>query len=359
MLCDKMLEAFELSELSLDAVRSIYRSTLKYSLNIIKSKDLKIIAKQHGVINQIICLKKNFLDSNYYMLSKFWRGVWWYSISNNAVESSDKYQVPIDDILLAKEFLTSEDFNELKKINQDSPENQFSEKDKLRLLNKIIPYINGIVRRKLGFIAKYDSALGTPDLIGELVAEAVRVIHHYDYLNEEKLLNYARRSVHNAAMNIVGARTTSSRQRIVRTDDGMGTLSHYMNTTYSLDKCYKVDEDDEYGEEMSEFIKDDKPTQLDTVEQLDMTNSIKVNLTDNEKKFINIVSGEYNEDFENWLLKNNEKITDSPFSRLVRNAYLFTDVSKIALKKKLNRSEYFKNRNGNTYGRHLRINQPA
>lgn len=360
-----MLETLDLSELSLDAVRSIYRDVIRYGANLIKARNLKITAKQYGVIDQINKLKKNFLDSNYYMLSEFWRGVWWYSISGNIEESCKKYEVSHDDILLAKEFLLQSDFDELKKINVESHENVTSEKEKLRLLNIVIPYINSIVRRKLSFISKYDSALGTPDLVGELVAEAVRVIHHYDYLNEEKLLNYARRSVHNAAMNIIGSRTTSSRQRVVKTEDANidnNGISHFRNTIYSLDKIYNVgDANDDDDIKMIDFIRDGNPSQLDIVEQKDVASDVENKLTNSEIKFISIISGEYNKEFEDWISCQNKKTTDSTFSNFVQNVYKFTHVNRMSLKRKLIKSDYFKNTNRSdiVYGRHLRINQPT
>lgn len=362
MLCARLTKTFDDLNMTDNIKKEVYSSIISYSLNCTKSSGLKKIAKHHNIVKNVMELKKSFLDTNYYMLTKFWRGVWWYTITGDMSEASTKYNVSMSDLELAEKYMSYQCLEKLINIDKSECEKTMSDKERLRLLNILMPYINNIARRKLTFISKYDSALGMQDFAADLITEAIRIINHYDYLNELMLLNYARRSVHNKVMNIIGYRNTQSRNRLIKVENENEnedndsenksksiSITMYQNTVYSMDKMLETNDTDENYSYM-DYLSDDSPSQLDEAISTDIIESISANLTPNEVTFINIVSGKYDEEFEKYVVSNNMNVNifndnkrHSKFSYLVKNAAAYTGVSKSVLKRKLCKSSYFKN----------------
>jgi succinate dehydrogenase flavin-adding protein (antitoxin of CptAB toxin-antitoxin module) len=200
------------------------------------------------------------------------------------------------------------------------------------------------VGRKLSFIIKFDSAIGTTDLVGELIAEAIRVIHKYEDLEEGQLLNYVRRSIHNAAINIIGVKTTKSRQRIIKIVDGdnVNTLTEFKSTVYSMDckKNYSGDNESSDSNDSADMhnlhnciFNNKESLPLDEIVLDDIISKNKKDLSENEIKFVNLILGEYDEDFESWV--SNQGYENSTVSKFIRNVYSYTGVNKKSMEKKL------------------------
>lgn len=193
-------------------------------------------------------------------------------------------------------------------------------------------YIKTLVYSKLVFICKYDDAILPQDLINELFSHAIRVMHIYDYITDEKeYYNYVKRAVHNETIKIITHYTTKSRRRVIRTEmSSPEKLSQFKSTTLSMDAPFYSDNDTFY---LKDKLKSNKNVvDVDGIDYDTLFNA----LSRNERRFVRIIFGYYDDKFEHWMYGEvGQESQEVTFKQLIKYSYLFTGVDKDILRRKL------------------------
>lgn len=223
----------------------LVRSVLLYSLGRRNSEQLRQLALQYHVTDELYDFKSGFLDRTYYMAALFWRGVFEYfkrvqtptadgpastelcvetlrcAIATIRTIGAKLQQQCATDVMLVQAFLPVEDHRELYRLARATTWATPSDYDLLPIVADLQRYCAGLVRRRMRFIIKHDNGLTAEDLEGALFEAGLMTLRQYDAeQNGLKLLNTAKRGAHNYYVRLVEFYTARRRSRLVRHIDG-------------------------------------------------------------------------------------------------------------------------------------------
>lgn len=220
----------------------IARALLLYGLGRRNSEELRRLALQHGITDELYQLKSEFIDRTHYMASVWWRAVFEYFRRCPARNASgpDTHYVDVrvlqeavaavrtiksdrmrrecaSDVLLIEAFLTVQDHRQLYRLARATNYATPTELDLLPTVKKLQRYCANLVRRRMRFIIKHDNGLTAQDLENALFEAGLMTLRQYDAeTNSLKLLNTAKRGAHNYFVRLVEFYTARCRSRLVR-----------------------------------------------------------------------------------------------------------------------------------------------
>ena len=223
----------------------LVRAVLLYSLGRRNSEQLRQLALQYRVTDDLYDFKSDFLDRTYYMAALFWRGVFEYfrrlraptadgpggtelcvgtlrrAIASIRTIGAKLQRQCAADVMLVQAFLPLDDHRELYRLARATTWATPSDYDLLPIVANLQRYCAGLVRRRMRFLIKHDNGLTAQDLEGALFEAGLMTLRQYDAeQNGLKLLNTAKRGAHNYYVRLVEFYTARRRSRLVRHIDG-------------------------------------------------------------------------------------------------------------------------------------------
>lgn len=234
---------------------SLVRAILLYSLGRRNSEQLRQLALQCQVTDELYEFKSDFLDRTYSMAALFWRSVFEYfkRLKTKTADGPETVELSVEtlrqavaaiktlkpelqhecagDVMLLQAFLPLDDHRELYRLARATTWATPSDYDLLPIVANLQRYCSALVRRRMRFIIKHDNGLTAEDLEGALFEAGLMTLRQYDAeQNGLKLLNTAKRGAHNYFVRLVEFYTARRRSRLVRHIDGD-------TTPYELRNC--------------------------------------------------------------------------------------------------------------------------
>jgi len=204
------------------------------------ANQVKASAKALGIRKKVNEWMLHFQSSSY-LLSKYWRALYYYLKTGDLIESVIKYEVDEKDILFSANIIKSS--KKLSKLserylkNKDIPPILYSDND----IDQIVNEISGKIRRytllDMGFILKNDSKCNIDDLLSFLRVVARTAIIRQDGLNNVNFLkNAALSAVKHSISNMITDFNTLKRRTIYqiseKTDDKQ---AEYLSTIIPIE----------------------------------------------------------------------------------------------------------------------------
>lgn len=230
----------EVSHLPREDQQRIVRSLLWYALGRYDSRDVRELARELGVPDELYRFKSEFLDRTYYMVSVWWRAVLAYfrHLPATSQLSTTALDVPTllratetvatvepnvrrscaADVALIEAFLTLDDHQHLYRLARALPYATPSDHDLVPIVKKLQRYCASLAYTRMRFIVEHDRALTYDDLRIELFEAGLMTLRHYDaeFSDELKLLNTAKKGAHNHCVRLIEFHTARCRSRLVR-----------------------------------------------------------------------------------------------------------------------------------------------
>jgi len=223
--------------------KDLERAVVRYLLGINSTSVLNRSAKKYGIKSGIENLRSSYLSKSEYAVSMFWRAVHAWASGAPAAELKRAFDITDDDLEMISESLIGQDIVETLVHLRERKKEKIDEKLVNKLLKSVKPLCTSLAY-KMRFIYNYDAGLSLEDFRSEFMLEALRVIRHYDYTEDEAhLKNRVIRSVYNYWKRLIEFYTAKRRRRLTQSDDDS---REYVQKVFSLD--YFLEMDNEAGQ---------------------------------------------------------------------------------------------------------------
>ena len=191
----------------------------KYCVKILDIKDFwERIKKLPPEKRKELRTFKRWFESNYYC-SQLWRAI----VKDWNQEKCLRHDIWPCDVDWIKDQLSEKDRvllrsngkRKKKKLKHISTRT-FNLKTRIEILKELESYANWICRRKCRFLYQYDNSISHEDLVQTLMETGVTTFLRYEPIFDKlKVTNYAKRSIHNCAINIIRKNTVGKRATII------------------------------------------------------------------------------------------------------------------------------------------------
>lgn len=322
------LLTFDIKSLREDEMVQINNVISRYVARIATAKEVKQTLKKIGSKDikwAIEHLKKDHLDHTGYFLSQLWRAVYEvvrYGLKRDYI--AKRYGVFERDIEFVLSNLKPNEIERIKKSRRNTE--QFKKRHRVKYFNEIQKYAKKMAGKKLQFLYKNDQAFEKYDFVNDLAEEGWRSFLFYEHLLDPlKVLNYARRSVHNRCMNLIQYWKAGSRVILeevekhdkdapmkteAEKDEGLNSQKRVFNKPkISIEETFVVQGED--GEMLSlvDFTSDQtiKTPEAEIHDGKLMEALQTATFSGRTRKFIDmVIGGELDDDFKQWLWRTHQ-----------------------------------------------------
>ena len=236
----------------------ILKTILLYCLGRRNALELRCLAREFSITDELYRFKAEFLDRSYWTISVFWRIVLKYfqnlqyrhadGVLDNIIDAdlvrkvakkipavtAQEIQACVDDARLL-EMLDKEEHQKLFRLRTARFESP-ADIDLVPIVTKLRKFCRWLAARELRFIEKYDASLTMADLIAELFEAALVTLRNYDheYTNAAKIYNFARVGVQNHCVLMQQYHTRQRRGRVVKVM--VNNQQEFLPTTVSMNR---------------------------------------------------------------------------------------------------------------------------
>jgi len=145
--------------------------------------------------------------------SYYWGSLWRCLVTED--DPADWHVWP-QDVTYVLENLTGQDRETLQRSKGQVPTRRFSHRRLKRLMTDLNRYCHWLAYSKLSFVSRYDRGMDQEDLQADLLEVGIRTLRRYEHEGDcLKALNFAKRAVHNWAINLITRHTASKRTRLL------------------------------------------------------------------------------------------------------------------------------------------------
>jgi hypothetical protein len=209
-----------LNQLETQTESDLTRRFVGYLCRISSKKQLTETFKRYGLHREMLDFRKE-LDCSMDVLSRLWRAIWSVAAGErDYVEAANYYKVNYDDMMWVTTRLSRA---QRKLLVENARTIPWVRDPALKEITKevmtIKPYAKSYIYKNLKFIADYDHGTTLPDLVNDMLAQALAAAHRYSatVTDLKYLRNLAWRSAKNWAVSTIKRATTKGRARIERT----------------------------------------------------------------------------------------------------------------------------------------------